>query len=271
MPEGQIVFFHRASGAGQIRPVRRRPNIRFERSGIVEDDPLSLRRGDWVAYELSDATRESPRRAVNVRRAGFPVHHTPGGLLPDSGVWDNIEREFEEYRQAVQRRWDQGELTPHQRAGLLVDAEYDRATRLTRIVRVAIGLGGAKGVDVLSHDTNDHAQEKGHLMNGQIRNVNERGYAFVRGEDGEDYFLHATQLRGIAFQELKQHDTVSFQPAEGPAGKGPIATNAERVTRAAGCTRDAEFSDDSALGRWPLAAERVADDEGSVYDWDQAG
>jgi len=269
MPEGQIVFFHRASGAGQIRPVRRRPNIRFERSGIVEADPLSLRRGDWVAYELSDATGKGPRRAVNVRRAGFPVHHTPGGLLPDSGVWDNIEREFEEYRQAVQRRWDQGELTPHQRAGLLVDAEYDRATRLTRIVCVAIGLGGAKGVDVLSHDTNDHAQEKGHMMNGQIRNVNERGYAFVRGEDGEDYFLHVSQLVDIAFQELRQHDTVSFQPADGPPGKGPIAVNAERVKRAGDSRDGATLPNEPAPGRWPTAVGREADEE-TVYDWGAA-
>jgi len=69
-------------------------------------------------------------------------------------------------------------------------------------------------------------------MDGQVRNTNERGFAFVRGEDGEDYFLHASQLVGITFQELRQHDTVSFQPADGPPGKGPIATNAVRVKQA---------------------------------------
>jgi len=55
-------------------------------------------------------------------------------------------------------------------------------------------------------------------MNGQVRNTNERGFAFVRGDDGENYFLHASQLQGLAFQELRQHDRVSFQPAEGPPG-----------------------------------------------------
>ncbi len=110
-------------------------------------------------------------------------------------------------------------------------------------------------------------------MDGRVRKVNERGFAFVRGEDGEDYFLHASQLRGMAFQELRQHDMVSFQPAEGPPGKGPIATNAERVKQAhrfmdaVPCPEP----DEPAPGRWPLAAGRVAYDEDSAYDWDQAG
>jgi len=39
-------------------------------------------------------------------------------------------------------------------------------------------------------------------MNGQVRNVNERGFAFVRGEDGEDYFLHASQLIGVERAKL---------------------------------------------------------------------
>ncbi len=110
-------------------------------------------------------------------------------------------------------------------------------------------------------------------MNGQIRNVNERGFAFIRGTDGEDYFLHASQLQGMAFQELRQHDTVSFQPADGPPGKGPIATNAERVRRAFGFSDDAQCpeSEDPASSQWPLAAGRAADDEDSAYDWGAAG
>ncbi len=110
-------------------------------------------------------------------------------------------------------------------------------------------------------------------MNGQVRNVNERGFAFVRGEDGEDYFLHASQLQGMTFQELRQRDTVSFQPADGPPGKGPIATNAERVKRGGSFTDEVRRPEpeEPTPGRWPAAAGRAADDEGSVYDWDQAG
>ncbi len=111
-------------------------------------------------------------------------------------------------------------------------------------------------------------------MNGQVRNTNERGFAFVRGEDGENYFLHASQLRGMALQELRQYDTVSFQPADGPPGRGPIAVNAERVNRAPGFSDDARRPepDEPTPDRWPAAAARVADDEDdNTYDWSQAG
>ncbi len=103
-------------------------------------------------------------------------------------------------------------------------------------------------------------------MNGQVRNVNERGFAFVRGEDDEDYFLHATQLVGIPFNELRAGDTVSFQPAEGPAGKGPIAVNAERVRRASGFSDDArrpEVEGEPSLGLRPT---RAGDAATSDYD-----
>ncbi len=110
-------------------------------------------------------------------------------------------------------------------------------------------------------------------MDGQVRNVNERGYAFVRGEDGEDYFLHASQLIGITFQELRQHDRVSFQPADGPTGKGPIATNAACVKQAHRFADEARRPEpeEPMPGWWPAAAGRAVDDEDSVYDWDQAG
>jgi len=111
-------------------------------------------------------------------------------------------------------------------------------------------------------------------MDGVIRNTNERGYAFVRGEDGEDYFLHATQLIAIPFNELHTGDMVSFQPADGPPGKGPIATNAERVKRALGFTDAARRPEpeEPMPGRWPTATGRTADDEDdNTYDWSQAG
>ncbi len=270
MPEGQVIFVHRAGGAGLIRPVRRRPNIRFERGGGGEDAPSTLRRGDWVVYELSAATEGKTHRAINVRRAVHPRYDASGQDPTRRAEWDAIERNHAAYRQAVEQQWQRGELSPHQRAGLLVDAEYDRATRLTRGVRAVADSGRDVPARMADEPNGDR---KEHVMNGQVRNTNERGYAFVRGEDGEDYFLHASQLQGIAFQELRQHDTVSFQPADGPAGKGPIAVNVERVRRAPG------FADEVGLpepneptpGQWPLATGRPADDEDSAYDWDQAG
>jgi len=80
-------------------------------------------------------------------------------------------------------------------------------------------------------------------------------------------------LIGIAFQELRQHDTVSFQPADGPLGKGPIATNAERVKQAHRFMDAAPRpeTEEPTPGRWPTAAGRAVDDEDNTYDWSQAG
>jgi len=270
MPEGQVIFVQPAGDAGLIRPVRRRPNIRFERGGSGDNAPSTLRRGDWVVYELSVAIGGKPHRAINVRRAVHPRYDASGQDPARRAEWDAIERDHAAYRQAVEQQWQRGELSPHQRAGLLVDAEYDRATRLTRGVRAVADSGHDVPARVVDEPNGDRKEP---VMNGQVRNVNERGFAFVRGEDGDDYFLHASQLVGITFQELRQRDTVSFQPAEGPAGKGPIAVNVERVKRAPGFTDAARRPEpeEPAPGRWPAAAGRAAEDDDSVYDWGEAG
>lgn len=96
-------------------------------------------------------------------------------------------------------------------------------------------------------------------MNGQVRNTNERGFAFVRGEDGEDYFLHATQLIAIPFNELHTGDMVSFQPADGPPGKGPIATNAACVKQAHRFMDAAPRPEpeEPTPGRWPAQVRPI--------------
>lgn len=55
-------------------------------------------------------------------------------------------------------------------------------------------------------------------MEGTVKWYNVRkGYGFVKGEDGEDYFVHHTSLdRGVF---LRENDLVSFEPAETEKGK----------------------------------------------------
>lgn len=55
-------------------------------------------------------------------------------------------------------------------------------------------------------------------MEGTVKWYNVRkGYGFVKGEDGEDYFVHHTALgRGVF---LRENDLVSFEPAETEKGK----------------------------------------------------
>lgn len=55
-------------------------------------------------------------------------------------------------------------------------------------------------------------------MDGTVKWFNERkGYGFVEGEDGQDYFVHHTSLaKGVV---VRDNDKVSFDPAEGDRGK----------------------------------------------------
>src|SRR3989338_7866552 len=54
-------------------------------------------------------------------------------------------------------------------------------------------------------------------MNGTVKFYNrKKGFGFISGEDGNDYFVHFTALpRGLS---IRDNDKVSFDPAEGDRG-----------------------------------------------------
>ncbi|MBT3463342.1 cold shock domain-containing protein, partial [archaeon] len=55
-------------------------------------------------------------------------------------------------------------------------------------------------------------------MEGTVKWYNIRkGYGFVKGENGEDYFIHHTALDKRVF--LRENDQVSFDPEETEKGK----------------------------------------------------
>jgi cold shock protein len=60
-------------------------------------------------------------------------------------------------------------------------------------------------------------------MTGTIKKVTwDRGFGFIRGEDGHEYFFHRSELRGgLRFEELKEGQRVSFEPRQ--AERGPRA------------------------------------------------
>ena len=61
-------------------------------------------------------------------------------------------------------------------------------------------------------------------MNGVIKKVvQSRGFGFIAGEDGTDYFFHRDELRGLEFANLKPGQRVTFDAQQGP--KGPRAGN----------------------------------------------
>ena len=61
-------------------------------------------------------------------------------------------------------------------------------------------------------------------MLGNVKWFNEKkGFGFISGEDGQDYFLHFSKINKEGFKTVAEGETVSFDVEEGP--KGPQATN----------------------------------------------
>ena len=65
-------------------------------------------------------------------------------------------------------------------------------------------------------------------MQGTIKTVTDRGFGFIAAEgQAKDIFFHSKDLNGVAFDELRVGDTVTFEVTEGE--KGPAAINVSRV------------------------------------------
>lgn len=60
-------------------------------------------------------------------------------------------------------------------------------------------------------------------MIGTIKTLTkDRGFGFIRADDGHDYFFHQSELRGgLTFAQLKEGQRISFEPRQ--AEKGPRA------------------------------------------------
>ena len=61
------------------------------------------------------------------------------------------------------------------------------------------------------------------MAEGTIKRLTDKGFGFIDTGDGKDIFFHHTALEGVAYDDLREGQKVTFNTGEGP--KGPRAEN----------------------------------------------
>lgn len=62
------------------------------------------------------------------------------------------------------------------------------------------------------------------MAQGTVKWFNDqKGYGFIKREDGSDVFVHHTGINGSGFKTLREGDRVAFEIEQGR--KGPAAVN----------------------------------------------
>jgi cold shock protein len=65
------------------------------------------------------------------------------------------------------------------------------------------------------------------MANGKVKWFNdEKGWGFIKQEEGPDVFVHYSQISGDGRKRLQEDETVQFEITEGP--KGLQAVNVQR-------------------------------------------
>ena len=60
---------------------------------------------------------------------------------------------------------------------------------------------------------------------GTIKQLTNKGFGFIAGPDGKEYFFHQSACIGTPFDQLREGQTVTMTVGQGP--KGPRAENVQ--------------------------------------------
>lgn len=68
------------------------------------------------------------------------------------------------------------------------------------------------------------------MPRGVIRRlISDRGFGFIKSDDGQDLFFHSSELQGVSFDSLKEGQSVEFEKGQGT--KGPKAVNIKLIRK----------------------------------------
>ncbi len=62
------------------------------------------------------------------------------------------------------------------------------------------------------------------MPQGTIKKLTDRGYGFIKTEQGEDLFFHSSDVEGVEFNSLNEGQEVEFEKGQGRDGR-PRAAN----------------------------------------------
>ena len=57
------------------------------------------------------------------------------------------------------------------------------------------------------------------MAKGTIAKIMDRGFGFIKPEEGEDLFFHRNELEGVEFNDLREGQEVEFEKGQGRDGR----------------------------------------------------
>jgi cold shock protein len=77
-----------------------------------------------------------------------------------------------------------------------------------------------------SHSTVE-SDDRSKMAEGTIKKLTDKGFGFIKTENGPDLFFHMSNVEGGNFQSLQEGQKVSYTEGRGP--KGPRAENVKPI------------------------------------------